>query len=145
MVKHKLMRTEPTTMAELMAIADKYATADSAMQKPIRLDASGKVIADAAAKKQPAEAVAGSSSRRHQQGHPNKERTSSWMAGMAPSRSPPSKENGWLQEAAGARRPEIGHGSPSLRSSRCSMHRASTTAARSRRATPPASAAGPSA
>jgi hypothetical protein len=30
-------------MAELMAIADKYATADDAMQKPIRLDAAGKV------------------------------------------------------------------------------------------------------
>ena len=42
MLKHKLMRSEPRTMAELMAIADKYATADSAMQKPIRLDAAAR-------------------------------------------------------------------------------------------------------
>ena len=45
-LKHKLMRTESRTMAEVMAIADKYATADSAMQKPIRLDVAGKMIPD---------------------------------------------------------------------------------------------------
>ena len=49
MLKHKLMRSEPRTMAELMAIADKYAMADSAMQKPIRIDVAGKVVMDAPA------------------------------------------------------------------------------------------------
>jgi hypothetical protein len=63
MLKHKLMRTELATMAELMAIAVKYVTADSAMQKPIRLDAVGKVIMDELAKKQPADTGAGSSRR----------------------------------------------------------------------------------
>ena len=46
MLKHKRMRTEPATMAELMSIADKYATAVSAMQKPLRLDSTGRLIAD---------------------------------------------------------------------------------------------------
>ena len=64
MLKHKLMRTEPATMAELMAIADKYATADSAMQKPIRLDAAGKQIEDQPAKRSPPGAGEAGSSRR---------------------------------------------------------------------------------
>src|SRR5664279_4520013 len=34
-----------------MAIADKYATADSAMQKPIGLDAAGKMVSDEPARK----------------------------------------------------------------------------------------------
>jgi len=72
MLKHKLMRTEPATMAELMAIADKYAMTNSAMQKPIRLDAAGKLIADETVKKQPAEAGAGGSSRRNSHGHHDK-------------------------------------------------------------------------
>ena len=63
MLKHKLMRTEPATMAELMAIADKYALADSTMQTPIRLDAAGKLIAPEPAKKQPAGDGAGNSRR----------------------------------------------------------------------------------
>jgi hypothetical protein len=54
MLKHKLMHAEPSTMAELMAIADNYAMADSAMQKPLRLDAAGKLIAYEPARKQPA-------------------------------------------------------------------------------------------
>jgi hypothetical protein len=41
LLKHKLMRSEPTTMAELMATAEKYATADARMLKPIRVDAAG--------------------------------------------------------------------------------------------------------
>jgi hypothetical protein len=53
LLKHKLMRSEPGTMAELMAIADKYATADDAMQKSIRLDVAGKVITEPASR-QPA-------------------------------------------------------------------------------------------
>jgi hypothetical protein len=69
MVKHKLMRTEPATMVELMAIADKYATADSAMQKPLRLNAAGKLIADVPVRKQPAEAGSGSSRRNQHDRH----------------------------------------------------------------------------
>lgn len=46
MLKHKLMRTELATMEELMVIADKYATVDSAMKVSIRLDAAGKAIQD---------------------------------------------------------------------------------------------------
>jgi hypothetical protein len=66
MLKHKLMRTEPATMAELMAIADKYATADSVMWVPIRLDAVGKAIQDWPAPQQPAGDGGPGSSRWHQ-------------------------------------------------------------------------------
>jgi hypothetical protein len=63
MLKYKLMRADPSTMAELMAIAKQYAIADSAMQKPLRLDAAGKLIANEPARKQLAEAGSGSSQR----------------------------------------------------------------------------------
>ena len=72
MLKHKLMRTEPATMAELMAIADKYATADSAMRKPIRLDAAGEQIADQPAKRSPAGAAKVDSFRRSPRDHRGK-------------------------------------------------------------------------
>ena len=62
MLKHKLMQKDPTTMAELMEIADKYATADSAMQKSIRLDAAGRVMNGEPVKASPPD-VAGSSCR----------------------------------------------------------------------------------
>ncbi|KAI5014844.1 hypothetical protein ZWY2020_056234 [Hordeum vulgare] len=42
LLKHKLMCTDPTSLAVLMAKADKYATADSAMR--IKVTASDKVV-----------------------------------------------------------------------------------------------------
>ncbi|KAE8816959.1 endoglucanase 3 [Hordeum vulgare] len=42
LLKHKLMCTEPTSLAVLMAKADKYATADSAMR--VKVTASDKVV-----------------------------------------------------------------------------------------------------
>ncbi|KAE8810363.1 endoglucanase 3 [Hordeum vulgare] len=42
LVKHKLMCSEPTSLAVLMAKADKYATADSAMR--VKVTASDKVV-----------------------------------------------------------------------------------------------------
>jgi hypothetical protein len=44
MLKHKLMLSEPSTMAELMATYEKYATADVGMLKPIRVGAAGQLI-----------------------------------------------------------------------------------------------------
>ena len=44
MLKHKLMRSKPTTMADLMATTDKYATSNSAMRAQIWLDAVSKAI-----------------------------------------------------------------------------------------------------
>ena len=38
LLRHKLLRKNPKTMAHLMAIADEYATADAGMTNPIRLD-----------------------------------------------------------------------------------------------------------
>ena len=42
LLKHKLMCAEPTSLAVLMAKADKYATADSAMR--IKVTASDKAV-----------------------------------------------------------------------------------------------------
>ena len=44
LLKHKLLCDEPTTLDELLIIADKYATADSSMKTELRVDASGKVL-----------------------------------------------------------------------------------------------------
>jgi hypothetical protein len=44
LLKHKLLRSEPTTMAALMVIADKYANADSAMKIQVVLDEAGKAM-----------------------------------------------------------------------------------------------------
>ena len=44
LLKHKLLCDEPTTLDELLVIADKYATADSSMKTELRVDTSGKVI-----------------------------------------------------------------------------------------------------
>ena len=44
LLKHKLLCDEPTTLDELLVIADKYATADSSMKTELRVDASGKVL-----------------------------------------------------------------------------------------------------
>ena len=44
LVKHRLVCDEPETLAELMAVADKYATADSAMNVKITIDADGKLL-----------------------------------------------------------------------------------------------------
>ena len=45
LLKHRLLYNEPTTLDELLIIADKYATADSSMKTELRVDASGKVLA----------------------------------------------------------------------------------------------------
>ena len=42
MLKHALLLDEPKSMAELMTIADKYATADSAMRVPMQVDGAGR-------------------------------------------------------------------------------------------------------
>ena len=44
LLKHKLLCDEPTTLDELLDIADKYATADSSLKTELRVDASGKVL-----------------------------------------------------------------------------------------------------
>lgn len=44
LLKHKLMCSEPATMAELMARANKYAMAGLAMHVWVQLDAAGKTI-----------------------------------------------------------------------------------------------------
>src|SRR3990170_3510014 len=44
LLKHKLLCDEPTTLDELLVVADKYAMADSSMKSEIRIDASRKVI-----------------------------------------------------------------------------------------------------
>ena len=43
LLKHKLLRFEPATMAALMVTADKYANADSAMKIQVALDEAGKI------------------------------------------------------------------------------------------------------
>ena len=67
LLKHKLMRAEPETVAQMMAIADKYATAQASMRVPIRLDAEGRVISNEQPKKVD-EGGAGSS-KRHSHHH----------------------------------------------------------------------------
>ena len=42
LLKHKLLRSEPATMAMLMVTADKYVNADSAMKIQVALDEAGK-------------------------------------------------------------------------------------------------------
>ena len=44
LLKHKLMRSEPTTMAVLMVIAEKYANTDSAMKIQVVFDEAGKAL-----------------------------------------------------------------------------------------------------
>ena len=44
LVKHRLVCDEPETLAELMAMEDKYATADFAMNVKITIDADGKLL-----------------------------------------------------------------------------------------------------
>ena len=44
LLKHRLLRKSPKTMAELMAIADEDATADAGMTNPIRVDEDGRVV-----------------------------------------------------------------------------------------------------
>jgi hypothetical protein len=53
MLKHKLMRSKPSTMVELMATAEKYSTVDARMLKPIWVDAVGQLIPNSD-KRQPA-------------------------------------------------------------------------------------------
>src|SRR5215216_3867008 len=42
LIKHKLPRSEPSSLAALMETADKYANADSAMKIQVALDEAGK-------------------------------------------------------------------------------------------------------
>ena len=42
LLKHKLLRSEPATMAALMVTADRYANTDSAMKIQVALDEAGK-------------------------------------------------------------------------------------------------------
>ena len=44
LLKHKLLCDKPTTLDELLDIADKYATADSSMKTELRVDSFGKVL-----------------------------------------------------------------------------------------------------
>ena len=44
LVKHRLVCDEPKTLAELLVVADKYATADSAMNMKISVDTSGRLL-----------------------------------------------------------------------------------------------------
>ena len=65
LLKHKLLRKNPKTMAHLMAIADEYATADAGMTNPIRLDEAGRIITtEPAARRSRTEAQEGRSTRR---------------------------------------------------------------------------------
>ena len=57
LLKHKLLRSEPATMAALMVTTDKYANADSALKIQVALDEAGK------AKPVPPPKPAGESSR----------------------------------------------------------------------------------
>ena len=66
LLKHKLLRSEPATMAALMVTMDKYANTDSAMKIQVALDEAGK------AKPVPPPKPAGESSR--QQHHQNNKR-----------------------------------------------------------------------
>ena len=55
MLHHKLLRTEPATLGHMLAIADKYAMADSAIKTPTQLNAAGKIVTNEPARRQPAE------------------------------------------------------------------------------------------
>ena len=46
LLKHRLLCDEPTTLDELLIIADKYATADSSMRTELRVDASISLFRD---------------------------------------------------------------------------------------------------
>ncbi|KAE8811855.1 endoglucanase 3 [Hordeum vulgare] len=59
LLKHKLMRQEPSTLMQLMAVVDQYAMAESSMKFPVIVDGAGKptvskpVSAPAAGRSQP--------------------------------------------------------------------------------------------
>ena len=46
LLRHRLLRKNPKTLAALMAIADEYATVDAGMSQPLQLDETGRVITD---------------------------------------------------------------------------------------------------
>ena len=65
LLRHRLLRKSPKTMAELMAIADEYATTDAGMTNPIRVDEARRVVTDSpATRKGRAEAQEGGKSSR---------------------------------------------------------------------------------
>ncbi|KAE8794345.1 hypothetical protein D1007_30893 [Hordeum vulgare] len=45
LLKHKLMRREPSTLAQVMAVVDQYAVTESSMKLPVLVDAVGKPTA----------------------------------------------------------------------------------------------------
>ena len=66
MLHHRLLCDEPKTMAELMTVADQYATADAAMKKPLRVNADGRPTPTEPARDHPSNpAGEAGSSRRH--------------------------------------------------------------------------------
>ena len=44
MLKHRLLLEEPKTVAEMMAIADKYAMVSASMKVQLRLDDDGRIL-----------------------------------------------------------------------------------------------------
>jgi hypothetical protein len=70
LLKHKLLYDKPTTLDELLVVADKYATADSSMKAEIQIDASGKVIPPASPT--PAARTPAGDANRRQQPNDNK-------------------------------------------------------------------------
>src|SRR4051812_34287143 len=66
MLRHRLLCDEPKTMAELMTVADQYATADAAMKKPLRVNTEGRPVPTEPAREKPAgQDGDAESSRRH--------------------------------------------------------------------------------
>ena len=88
LLKHRLLRKSPKTMAELMAVADEYATADAGMINPIRVDEAGRVVTDNPATRKPRreENQAGETPT---QPASARQRTIAW----SPRLSPPPKES----------------------------------------------------
>jgi hypothetical protein len=64
LLKHKLMRSEPTTMIAVLEIAEKYATADAGMQRALRVDAAGQLVTEQAPRRPAAQEPAVGGSRR---------------------------------------------------------------------------------
>ena len=62
MLKHRLLLEEPSTVAEMMAIADKYAMVSASMKVQLRLDDEGRILSGEQLKKA-GEAVAASARR----------------------------------------------------------------------------------
>ncbi|KAI4971584.1 hypothetical protein ZWY2020_002498 [Hordeum vulgare] len=133
LLKHKLMCSEPTSLAVLMAKADKYATADSTMR--IKVSARDKPVQPLATSKPAGEA-----------GKTKCARRINLTRDLEASRWPTWRKSSWLlkptlSDSGPTRMP----GSPSSPSSRCSMRLARCIPGRSRPPTHSGSAASHSA